>query len=172
MCQIVPFSLPCCRRTYVAISKVPSCPDNWPKSKCPPELCIQICYEPDERETGVCWRCRADRAGVPDELRETLRPGIDNADVVVGLEELNADDRRKIAERGGHCWFCGSRNGCGTCGTNTKAKTAGHQSPVKRQRLSTSGRAVNKRLKIQGIGMRPRVSRQYVQRQEYPQEQL
>lgn len=168
MCLVVPFTLPCCGRTYVTISKVPSCPENWPKSKCPPELCIQVGFQPDQRENGVCWRCRAEHAGVPAELREKLRPGIDNADVVVGLDELTANDRRKLTEEGGHCWFCGSRNGCETCAADDKNETGSEITEInadeersndrKRHRTSMRGKPVNKRLSIRYGGMRSKVS--------------
>lgn len=117
MCQVIPFTLPCCRRVYVSVSRLPSCPASWPKSKCPPELCIQVRgVEPEERSTGECWRCKAEAAGKSGFDKDMLRPGIDKAYIVLGLEELGIVGRRRVVEEGGHCWFCNARGGCGECG--------------------------------------------------------
>lgn len=117
MCQVIPFTLPCCRRVYVSITRLPSCPASWPKLKCPPELCIQVRgIEPEERSTGECWRCKAEATGKFGTDREYLRPAIDKAGVVLGLEELGIGGRRRMVEEGGHCWFCNAKGGCGECG--------------------------------------------------------
>ncbi|CZR57413.1 uncharacterized protein PAC_07302 [Phialocephala subalpina] len=119
MCQAIPFTLPCCRRVYVSISRLPSCPASWPKSKCPPELCIQVRgTEPEERPTGVCWRCKAQAAGKTGFEKDMLRPGIDKAYIVLGLEELGITGRRRQVEEDGHCWFCNARGGCKECGAH------------------------------------------------------
>jgi len=116
MCQIVPFTLPCCRRTYVSVEKLPSCPDAWPKKKCPQDLCIQIRgYFPERRVTGMCWRCRAQTRGEVGEARESMRPVIDDAVVVVGLEELDVPRRKSRAEEKGNCWYCGAKKNCKSC---------------------------------------------------------
>jgi hypothetical protein len=117
MCQILPFTLPCCRRIYVEVSKLPSCPDAWPEKKCPPELCIQVRgYETEDRDSGTCWRCQAEIAGVLGEERENLRPEIDSAMIVHGLDEVGVSGRRRMAEEGGKCWYCGAAAGCQYCG--------------------------------------------------------
>ncbi|KAF8866065.1 hypothetical protein BDZ45DRAFT_331731 [Acephala macrosclerotiorum] len=119
MCQVIPFTLPCCRRVYVSISRLPSCPASWPKSKCPPELCIQVRgTEPEARPTGVCWRCKAQADGKTGFEKDMLRPGIDKAYIVLGLEELGITGRRRQVEEGGHCWFCNARGGCKECGAD------------------------------------------------------
>jgi len=106
----------------VQVEKLPSCPDTWPKNKCPPELCIQIGgYEAaraEQRHTGTCWRCQAHVAGKVGQGREAMRPGIDRAELVPGLEELGPSDRRRLAEADGNCWFCGSKRRCEMCVKN------------------------------------------------------
>lgn len=149
MCQVTPFTLPCCRRIYVSILKLPSCPTTWPKSKCPAELCIQLGgYEAahaQHRELGTCWRCDAHMAGVTGYARERLRPGVDKAFIVPGLEELSPADRRKLAEADGKCWFCGTK-GCDMCGG--RKFDQGSDSNTKRPGLGSS-RLANKRLKTE-----------------------
>ncbi|KAH6677514.1 hypothetical protein B0J14DRAFT_584485, partial [Halenospora varia] len=115
MCQIIPFTLPCCRRVYVEISKLPSCPDEWPKKKCPKDFCLRVRRNAETRETGTCWRCKAELAGKIGQAREGMRPGIDKAAIVDGLEEFDPYDRRKATEAGGNCWFCGAKSGCESC---------------------------------------------------------
>jgi hypothetical protein len=118
MCQINPFTLPCCRRVYVEISRLPSCPDAWPKLKCPSELCIQVrAFEPEDKPTGTCWRCKAAAAGKIGHERNKMRPGVDSAEIVVGLEEPTVQQRRQMAEDDGKCWFCSAQGGCTTCGS-------------------------------------------------------
>ncbi|CAL3971750.1 unnamed protein product [Diplocarpon coronariae] len=117
MCQIVPFSLPCCRRVYVEVSKLPSCPNSWPNRKCPPELCIQVRgFEAEYRESGKCWRCIAKSSGAIGHHRVVMRPKIDGASLVLGLEEIGVSGRRMKTERDGECWFCGAQGGCKSCG--------------------------------------------------------
>jgi hypothetical protein len=116
MCLVEPFAPQCCGRTYVKVSKVPSCPDAWPKAKCPPELCIQI--GTPYSTNAKCWRCKADDAFTYGWQRDLMRPGIDRAHVVQGLEELSVGGRRKRVEEGGHCWFCNARGGCAACGAD------------------------------------------------------
>ncbi|KUJ10611.1 uncharacterized protein LY89DRAFT_674742 [Mollisia scopiformis] len=48
--------------------------------------------------------------------KDMMRPGIDKAYIVLGLEELGIVGRRRAVEEGGHCWFCNARGGCGECG--------------------------------------------------------
>lgn len=164
MCQITPFTLPCCRRIYVTIKKLPSCPKTWPRSKCPPELCIQIGgYEftnADHKQAGICWRCKASLGGTAGCERERLRPEIDTAVIVPGLDELGLEDRRKLAEADGTCWFCDSK-GCDICaggelalGAEGKPGTA-----AKRQGTGKGSARHNKRLKTEAItGMTQRSS--------------
>jgi hypothetical protein len=114
MCLLEPFKPPCCGRTYVKTSKVPSCPDAWPKAKCPPELCIQITLV--YAAEGTCWRCKADQTGKHGWEREAMRPGIDKAYIVHGLEEIGVSGRRARVEAGDHCWFCNAKGGCEACG--------------------------------------------------------
>jgi hypothetical protein len=159
MCQVIPFTLPCCRRVYVSISKLPSCPNSWPKAKCPPELCIQVRgIEPEERSTGECWRCRADAAGKSDFEKEKLRPAIDSARVVIGLEELGIGGRRRVVEEGGHCWFCNAKGGCTECGAKeiNLEEQPSHQhreeTPTKRRHREArpeKDRATHKRIKAE-----------------------
>jgi len=116
MCLVTPFTLPCCRRIYVLVSQTPGCPEDWPKSKCPAEFCIQVHqYEPESRATGICWRCQADSAGEAGFEREKRRPGIDKATIVAGLEELTAAERKNRVELRGFCWYCGHKGGCYGC---------------------------------------------------------
>jgi len=157
MCQVLPFTLPCCHRIYVEVTKLPSCPDAWPESKCPPELCIQVRgYEAEDRDTGTCWRCQAEIAGVSGEDRENLRPGIDSAMIVQGLDEVGASGRRRMAEESGNCWYCGAKAGCQYCGATIKVEAgAGEEKPErsrKKRRRDDGGRkenAMNKRVKVE-----------------------
>jgi hypothetical protein len=107
MCQLNPFTLPCCGRTYVDVDKHPSCPANWPKEKCPKELCIQFgVSEPIHRTSGMCWRCSGGS-----------EPAFNYAKVTLGLEERTPQDRRRETEEGGECWSCNSIYGCHKCGS-------------------------------------------------------
>jgi hypothetical protein len=128
MCQVTPFTLPCCQRIYVLVEKLPNCPADWPKSKCPQELCIQIIdvetAEVQQRSSGTCWRCRAAADGKSGGERDNMRPQIDRAIIVEGLEELDATGRRMRVEVGGNCWYCGARHGCLMCGTKETGDAA------------------------------------------------
>jgi hypothetical protein len=118
MCLVTPFTPPCCRRIHILVSQTPGCPEDWPKSKCPAEFCIQVHqYEPEDRATGICWRCQADNAGEVGLEREKRRPGIDKATIVAGLEELTAAERKNRVELLGYCWYCGHKGGCYGCGS-------------------------------------------------------
>lgn len=131
MCQVIPFTLPCCRgkrsaRVYVEVSRLPSCPDEWPKIKCPPELCLQVRgFEPEDRKVGTCWRCQAEEKNKSFQERESMRPGLDKAEIAVGLEEIPVQERREIFEDDGQCWFCHSTGGCPTCGAKRTSEITG-----------------------------------------------
>ena len=121
MCQVTPFTYPCCRRIYVLVEKLPNCPADWPRSKCPQELCIQV-INPETAEIkhsslGTCWRCKAAADGKSADERENMRPEIDRAVVVEGLEEFDVSERKQRVEAGGTCWYCNARHGCSKCGT-------------------------------------------------------
>jgi hypothetical protein len=117
MCQVAGYTNPCCRRTYVFVSRTPGCPEDWPKSKCPPEYCLQIRqYEAEERSTGVCWRCEAKLAGEDGAAREYRRPKIDTAFWAPPLQ-LRVDQRKKHVENQGRCWYCNAVGGCNGCGS-------------------------------------------------------
>ena len=154
MCQVTPFTLPCCRRIYVSIARLPSCPETWPKAKCPPELCIQLrgyyASGAEHKPVGICWRCKAilqDKLGAE---RERLRPGIDKAFVVPGLVELTPSDRRRLAEAAGECWFCGTR-GCDMCaGKKTTLGTQRRLVMTAKRQADRNRRATYKRLKTEG----------------------
>ncbi|KAG4443152.1 hypothetical protein IFR05_001384 [Cadophora sp. M221] len=155
MCQVVPFTLPCCRKVYVEVSKLPSCPNSWPNRKCPPELCIQVRgYEAEDREAGVCWRCKARNTGASRSDRENLRPRIDKATLVLGLDELGVTGRRRREEKNGNCWFCGATAGCNTCGAKEivaeeddgKVEATGKR---KRDHGGTKGKEVIKKVKVE-----------------------
>ena len=75
------------------------------------------------RASGICWRCDADRRGKGSgngsgsaAAREEMRPALDKAIIVEGLEEGGPEERRRRAERSGECWFCGASAGCASCG--------------------------------------------------------
>lgn len=155
MCQILPFTLPCCRRIYVEVSKLPSCPDVWPEKKCPPELCIQVRYEAEDRDAGTCWRCQAQIGGVVGQARENLRPEIDSAMIVHGLDEVGVSGRRRIAEEGGTCWYCGAMAGCQYCAPTKDEVGAEQENPDvagkkrRREAVGRKGKAMNKRIKVE-----------------------
>ncbi|PMD14082.1 hypothetical protein NA56DRAFT_406084 [Hyaloscypha hepaticicola] len=164
MCQILPFTLPCCRRIYVEVSKLPSCPDAWPEKKCPPELCIQVRgYEAEDRDAGICWRCQAQTAGILGEQRENLRPEIDSAMIVQGLDEVSVTGRRRMVEEDGKCWYCGATSGCQHCGGAVIKVEAGAEQQEaddreKKRRRDAGGKngsAMNKRIKVE-----PRINNQ------------
>ncbi|KAH7395733.1 hypothetical protein BKA64DRAFT_68136 [Cadophora sp. MPI-SDFR-AT-0126] len=155
MCQVVPFTLPCCRKVYVEVTKVPSCPNSWPNRKCPPELCIQVRgYEPEDRESGLCWRCKARAAGISGADRESIRPRIDKATLVLGLDELGVTGRRRREEQNGNCWYCGATGGCKTCGAKEIEPDEGEvkveiNGKRKRVRGSSKGKEVEKKVKVE-----------------------
>jgi hypothetical protein len=162
MCQILPFTLPCCRRIYVEVSKLPSCPDAWPEKKCPPELCIQVRgYEAEDRDAGICWRCQAQTAGIVGEQREYLRPEIDSAMIVQGLDEVSVTGRRRMVEEDGKCWYCGATSGCQHCGGAVIKVEAGAEQQEDREKKrrrdagGKKGSAMNKRIKVE-----PRINNQ------------
>lgn len=130
MCQIDPFTLPCCRRVYVEVSRLPSCPNSWPDRKCPPELCIQVRgFEAENKELGTCWRCLADQNGTSGYNREVTRPRIDRASLVLGLEDIGVTGRRRKTEGDGECWFCGARGVCENCGSRDNLGEGGDEKP-------------------------------------------
>ncbi|KAE9369450.1 hypothetical protein N431DRAFT_48143 [Stipitochalara longipes BDJ] len=155
MCQVLPFTLPCCRRTYVEVSKLPSCPDAWPEKKCPPELCIQVRYDAEDRDNGTCWRCQANISGILGEARENLRPEIDSAMIVHGLDELGVSGRRKIAEEGGTCWYCGAKAGCQYCAPikdefGTEQEKPDDAGKKRRREVGRkTDKAISKRIKVE-----------------------
>ena len=128
MCLVTPFTLPCCRRIYVSAERLPSCPDGWPKKKCPKELCVQISgFEPkdvDNRSTGICWRCLAWNKDIGPFEREILRPVLDKAFIAEGLGDVPMDERRVRMETAGICWHCGACGDCASCGTGIEARKA------------------------------------------------
>lgn len=125
------------------------CPSDWPKTKCPKELCFQIGSQADDRDEGTCWRCKAAEAGIPTEHRESLRPGIDSADVERFI--LTPEERRSQMEEDGFCWFCGHRCGCESCepakGEDRSLLGKNRPPPAVEER-----KPVNKRLKLERIG--------------------
>ena len=159
MCQVTPFTYPCCKRIYILIEKLPNCPADWPRSKCPQELCIQIIdtetAQVKQSSMGICWRCKAAAEGKTGPERESMRPEIDKAIIVEGLEELDVADRRRRAEAGGNCWYCGARHGCSTCGTKKSDTAIEAPSPdlQRRKRRSEEPEGLKKKLKVSG-GMR------------------
>ena len=107
------------------------------------------------RDKGICWRCLADRTGWE---REGLRPVLDRAFIVEGLEEWNMDERRNRVEKAGLCWHCGADRGCETCGSG-KMQYSGEKEVLsikdKRGRAEVDvgkGKSANKRLKIDHAG--------------------
>jgi hypothetical protein len=125
------------------------------------ELCIQISsYDASQvgrRANGMCWRCVAERTGISGLERENLRPEIDSAFIVEGLEEPNSDERRRRVEVGGHCWFCNAKRDCSSCKTKeviTSLEDDIEMSTPKRGRpevitTKTKGKRVNKRVKVE-----------------------
>jgi hypothetical protein len=159
MCQVTPFTYPCCRRIYVLVEKLPNCPADWPRSKCPQELCIQVIdtetAEPKHSSTGVCWRCTAAADGKTGADRESLRPEIDKAVIVEGLEELDVSERKQRAEDNGSCWYCGSRQACSNFGTNKSNKSEpapDGSSPIPLSKKRQVGDARRPRKKSKGDG--------------------
>jgi hypothetical protein len=95
-----------------------------------------------------------------------MKPAIDKATIVDGLEELNATERKVKIEEAGSCWYCGARNGCESCGAKfpddhgiaeqeTKISATG-ESSKKRLRdtgdRKGKGKEVNKRVKVESAG--------------------
>lgn len=115
-------------------------------------------YEPKDvqhRDKGICWRCLADRTGWE---REGLRPVLDRAFIVEGLEEWNMDERRNRVEKAGLCWHCGADRGCETCWSG-KMQYGGEKEVLdikgKRGRAEADvgkGKGANKRLQIDDAG--------------------
>lgn len=89
-----------------------------------------------------------------------LRPGIDKAYIVLGLEELGITGRRRQVEEGGHCWFCNARGGCKECGADeikpedqqsrgTREETPSSSKKRHREPRPEKERAHHKRVKIE-----------------------
>jgi hypothetical protein len=130
-------------------------------------MCIQIGgYEAEHRDSGTCWRCQAKKAGITGHERQMMKPAIDRATVIDGLEELNVTERKVKTEEAGSCWYCGARNGCESCGAKfpddhgiteqeTKISATG-ESSKKRLRdtgdRKGKGKEVNKRVKVESGG--------------------
>jgi hypothetical protein len=154
MCQVTPFTYPCCKRIYVLVEKLPNCPADWPKSKCPQELCIQVIdtetAQVKQSSTGICWRCMAAAEGKAGTERESMRPEIDRAAIVEGLEELDVVERRRRAEAGGNCWYCGARHGCSKCGIKKSdtATEASSPSLQRKKRRSEDRKGPTKKSKV------------------------
>ncbi|KAH8592251.1 hypothetical protein B0O99DRAFT_242563 [Bisporella sp. PMI_857] len=172
MCQLTPTIFPCCSRTYVIVKRLSTCPEDWPKQKCPPELCLQtggaVPGREDRRAQGVCWRCQACWAGKSPQDTEAMRPAFDRAPQVEGLEETTPTERRLRAEKRGHCWFCGNKNPrlkrCNMCDIKpfltpaviTKLRSAGNRASrmsggdrIQRKRPSADHHGMSKRLKVE-----------------------
>lgn len=96
------------------------CPADWPKTKCPKELCFQIGFQPDDRDEGICWRCQAAARGTQLADRERYRPLIDRA--VVERYIVPPEERRRETEEEGICWFCGHASECAACEVEIEAR--------------------------------------------------
>lgn len=84
-----------------------------------------------------------------------MRPEIDRAIIVEGLEELDVTDRRRRAEAGGNCWYCGARHGCSKCGVNKRAPTPTDPiSPRRQDKKPRSRTQGNPRKKTKADGSR------------------
>lgn len=70
-----------------------------------------------QRASGTCWRCVAILTWKGGSEREGMRPVLDKAFIVEGLEEFSMDERRRRVENAGLCWFCGAHGGGVGCGT-------------------------------------------------------
>lgn len=167
MCQIAPFTLPCCRRVYVLAKKISTCPDEWPKKKCPAELCLQVgSQDPslvEQRSEGTCWRCLAHWDRKTGEERERMRPTIDRAELVEGLEETTPLERRRRVEASGICWFCmgePTSHGCDMCEVHPESSRYSYTSmrppPAKvsrrvEKRPQLSSNTPNKRPKLENF---------------------
>lgn len=117
MCLVHPIAPPCCRRTYVLVSRLPGCNSDWPKRKCDFDFCIQLGqYKPEYTDSGECWRCEAERAGEVGMEREKRRPGIDRAVITFG-QDLTTLEKKTFMEDQGFCWYCEARVGCRACGS-------------------------------------------------------
>jgi hypothetical protein len=158
MCQVTPFTYPCCKRIYVLVEKLPNCPTDWPRRKCPQELCIQVIdvetAQVKRSSSGICWRCKAAADGKTGPERENMRPEIDRAAVVEGLEELDVAERRQRSEAGGNCWFCGAKHGCSSCGQKNHPAATEVPSPSpqsKRRQIGDTG-LPRKRVRVERGG--------------------
>ena len=89
--------------------------------------------------------------------REILRPAIDRAAVVIGLEDMGVSGRRKMADDIGSCWFCGTKGFCEFCGTETTLLHNGvgkgvSPAPKRVGSIETGQNSLsNKRLKIKKV---------------------
>jgi len=115
--------------------------------------------------SGACWRCKARMAGALGEEREDLRPGIDKAELVEGLEELNVSERRRIKEEAGECWLCGAKRNCKYCGATTVKAGDGdgeakRQESVKKRERDTGrdkAKPLRKRMKVESEEPKPQI---------------
>lgn len=58
-----------------------------------------------------------------------MRPKIDRASLVLGLEEIGVTGRRRKTERDGECWFCAAKGGCKSCGSKDIVEGEGDEKP-------------------------------------------
>jgi hypothetical protein len=85
-----------------------------------------------------------------------MRPQIDRAIIVEGLEELDATGRRMRVERGGNCWYCDATHGCLMCGTKKTDDVASEvisSSLGSKRRGPTETGVPRKKSKIEGGGV-------------------
>jgi len=118
-------------------------------------------------------------AGKDAYQREIMRPGIDKANLVHGLEELIPSDRRRLAEAGGYCWFCDAKEGCEMCDTGkiadkvAESEAMGTPTIAKKRHWDGKSKTANKRLKTEaGGGMNqsplPMLSAPFLKQQSQP----
>ncbi|KAG9249153.1 hypothetical protein BJ878DRAFT_89589 [Calycina marina] len=124
MCQVTSVVYPCCSRVYSLVKKISTCSEDWPKVKCPPDICLATPGDSGEaahvivyRDRGTCWRCQAEALGLNDGDREELRPAFDAAPLAESADIVTTTlQRRQRSEASGRCWWCNGQLGRCRCG--------------------------------------------------------
>jgi len=75
MCVHILVGFSCCDRLYLDVQRIATCNPDWPRTKCLPELCLQLgSEEKPQRRPGICWRCSTQEVIITGAEREILRP--------------------------------------------------------------------------------------------------
>jgi hypothetical protein len=89
--------------------------------------------------------------GKVNKEREDLRPVLDKAFIVEGLNDVSMEERHRKMEKAGICWFCGACGDCASCGTGECENTIdlGNRKGKRRMLEGGVGQGRNKMVKAE-----------------------